>query len=54
MSTVQKFAMGLIAIAFATTLVTAGRQTPAVLSGISKLTTGSLSTAEGTSSGAVG
>ena len=54
MNTVQKFLMGLIGVAFVTTLVLAGRQTPAVLSGFSKLTTGALSTAEGTSSGAVG
>lgn len=54
MSTIQKVAMGVIAVAFVTTLVLQGRQTPAVLGGFSKLATGTLSTAEGTSSGAVG
>lgn len=54
MSTVQKFAMGIIGIAFVTTLVLNGRQTVPVLGGLSKLTTGNVSTAMGTSSGAVG
>lgn len=54
MSTVQKWGMGIIAIAFATTLLLPGRQTVPVLGGISKLATGTISTAQGTSSGAIG
>lgn len=54
MSTVQKFLMGVVAIAFVTTLVLPGRQTTGVLGGASRLITGSLSTAQGTSTGAVG
>ncbi len=54
MSTIQKLGMGIIAIGFMTALTLPGRQTVPVLGGISRLATGSLSTAEGTSSGAVG
>lgn len=54
MSTAQKFLMGIIGIAFVTTLILPGRQTVPVLSGASKLITGSVSTAQGTSSGPVG
>lgn len=54
MSTFTKVAMGVIAIAFVTTLVLPGRNTPAVLGGLTRLSTGTLSTAQGTSSGAIG
>jgi len=54
MSTVQKIGMGFIAIGMLTAATLPGRQTVPVLGGISRLFTGSLSTAEGTSSGAVG
>lgn len=54
MSTVQKWGMGLLGIAFVTTLILPGRQTVPVLGGISKLATGTISTAQGTSSGPVG
>jgi hypothetical protein len=54
MSTVQKWGMGIIAIAFVTTLILPGRQTVPVLSGVSKLATGTISTAQGTSTGPVG
>jgi hypothetical protein len=46
--------MGIIAVAGIATLVLPGRQTPAVLTGFTKLATGTLSTAQGTSTGAVG
>lgn len=46
--------MGVIFVAFVTTLVLPGRQTGALFSGATRLATGSLSTAQGTSSGAVG
>lgn len=54
MSTFTKVAMGVIAIAFVTTLVLPGRQTPAVLGGFTRLASGTISTAQGTSQGAVG
>jgi hypothetical protein len=54
MGTVTKIAMGMIGVAAIATLVLPGRQTPAVLTGFTKLFTGSLSTAQGTSTGAVG
>lgn len=54
MSTGQKFLIGIIGIAFATTLILPGRQTVPVLRGATKLITGSVSTAQGTSSGAIG
>jgi hypothetical protein len=54
MSTVQKFLLGVVGIAFVTTLILPGRQTVPVLGAGSRLITGSLSTAQGTSSGAIG
>lgn len=54
MGSFQKIAMGVITVAFVTTLVLPGRNTASVLGAASQLTTGTLSTAEGTSSGAVG
>lgn len=54
MGNLTKIAMGVIGVAFVATLVLPGRQTPAVLSGFTKLATGTLSTAQGTSVGAVG
>jgi hypothetical protein len=54
MNSVTKIAMGMIGVAAIATAVLPGRQTPAVLTGVTRLFTGSLSTAEGTSSGAVG
>jgi hypothetical protein len=54
MSSFTKIAMGLIGVAAIATLVLPGRQTPAVLTGFTRLATGTLSTAQGTSSGAVG
>jgi hypothetical protein len=52
-STVQKAIGGLIAVAMVTTVILPGRQTPAVLQATTQLTTGALSTVEGTSSGAI-
>jgi hypothetical protein len=54
MSSFTKIAMGVIGIAAIATLVLPGRQTPAVLTGFTRLATGTLSTAQGTSTGAVG
>lgn len=54
MSTFTKIAMGVIAIGFATTLVLPSHQTVPVLGGFTRLATGTLSTAQGTSSGATG
>lgn len=54
MSSFTKIAMGVIGVAFAATLILPGRQTPQVLSGFTRLATGTLSTAQGTSTGAVG
>lgn len=54
MSSFTKIAMGVIGVAAIATLVLPGRQTPAVLSGFTKLATGTLSTAQGTSTGSVG
>lgn len=54
MSGLQKIATLVVGVALVTTLVLPGRQTPAVLQAGSKLITGTLSTAEGTSTGAVG
>jgi hypothetical protein len=53
MSTVQKLGMGIIGVALVATLVLPGRQTPAVLNAFGQFTTGTLSTAMGTSQGAV-
>lgn len=49
-----KVAMGVIGVAALATLMLPGRQTPAVLGGATRLISGTLSTAEGTSSGAIG
>lgn len=54
MSTVQKWGVIVLGIAFATTLILPGRQTVPVLGGFTRLATGTISTAQGTSSGAVG
>jgi hypothetical protein len=54
MSSFTKIAMGVIGVAAIATLVLPGRQTPAVLTGFTRLATGTLSTAQGTSTGAVG
>jgi hypothetical protein len=53
MGTAQKAVAGAIAIAFVTTLILPNRSTVPVLGAIGKLTTGTLSTAQGTSSGAI-
>lgn len=52
MSTAQKLGMGVITVALVATLVLPGRQTPSVLNAATSFTTGTLSTAMGTSSGA--
>jgi hypothetical protein len=54
MSGVQKIATLVVGVALITTLTLPGRQTPQVIGAASKFTTGVLSTAEGTSKGAVG
>lgn len=54
MTTVQKFVVGLIAIGMVTTVLLPNRQTVQALGGVERLTTGSLSTAMGTSSGSLG
>lgn len=54
MSTIQKWGVMLLGIAAVTTLILPGRNTGALFSGASKLVTGSISTAQGTSQGAVG
>lgn len=54
MSSFTKIAMGIIGVAAIATLVLPGRQTPAVLTSFTRLATGTLSTAQGTSTGAVG
>lgn len=54
MSSFTKIAMGIIGVAAIATLVLPGRQTPQVLGGFTRLATGTLSTAQGTSTGAVG
>lgn len=54
MSSFTKIAMGIIGVAAIATLVLPGRQTPAVLNSFTHLATGTLSTAQGTSTGAVG
>lgn len=47
MTSLQKVAMGVIAIGFVTTLVYPQHQTQALFSGLTDLSTGTLSTAEG-------
>jgi hypothetical protein len=53
-TTAQKFVVGLIAIGMLTTLLLPNRQTVAALGGVERLGTGTLSVAEGTSSGSLG
>jgi len=53
-SSLTKIAMGVIGLAVIGTLFVSSKQTPAILGGFTKLSTGTLSTAMGTSSGAVG
>jgi hypothetical protein len=50
-STAQKLGMGVITVALVATLVLPGRITPQVLNSATAFTTGTLSTAMGTSSG---
>jgi hypothetical protein len=45
MGTVEKIAMGIVGIAFVTTLILPGRQTPKVIDAVSNLFRGSLATA---------
>lgn len=54
MSTVQKLGVLVLGIAAVTTLILPGRNTGALFTGASKLVTGTISTAQGTSQGAVG
>lgn len=51
MSTFQKIAVVALGVAFATTLVLPGRQTPQVVNSLTGLSTGTLSTVMGTSAG---
>lgn len=53
MGTVAKWGTLIIGTAFVTTLILPNRQTVPVLGAVGKLTTGTLSTAMGTSQGAV-
>jgi hypothetical protein len=53
-STFQKAVVGVIAIAMLTTVLLPGRQTVAALGGAERLSTGTLSVAEGTASGSLG
>lgn len=48
MNTVQKVAMGIVAIGMVTTMVLPGRQTPQVINAFTNLFRGSLATAMGT------
>jgi len=50
--TAQKLGMAVIAVALVTTLILPGRQTAPVLNAFGQFTTGTLSTAMGTSAGA--
>lgn len=45
MGTVEKIAMGIVAIGMVTTLILPGRMTPQVINAVSKLFRGSLATA---------
>lgn len=47
MSTFQKIGMGVILVAFVTTLVLPGRQTPALFTGLTNLSTGTIKSATG-------
>jgi hypothetical protein len=51
MSTLQKAIMGIIGVAAVTTALLPGRQTVPVIGAVRQLSTGTLSTAMGTSSG---
>lgn len=51
MSTVEKLGTAIIGLALVTTLILPGRQTPAVINAFEGLSTGTLSTAMGTTSG---
>jgi hypothetical protein len=53
-STFQKAVVGVIAIAMLTTVLLPNRSTVAALGGVERLSTGTLSVAEGTSSGSLG
>jgi hypothetical protein len=53
-STFQKAVVGVIAIAMLTTVLLPNRQTVSALGGIERLSTGTLSVAEGTASGSLG
>lgn len=48
MGSFEKIAMGIVGIAFVTTLLLPGRQTPQVINAFTNLTRGSLATAMGT------
>lgn len=54
MPTLQKIAMGVIGVAMVATLVYPTHKTSDVANSLTRLTTGTLSTAEGTSTGAIG
>jgi len=54
MGSFQKVAMAVILVAGITTFLLPGRQTASLFQGGTKLVTGTLSTAQGTSQGAVG
>lgn len=47
MSTVEKIAMGIVGIAFVTTLILPGRQTPAVFGAVGSVFNGAIKTAQG-------
>lgn len=53
MGTFQKLGVLVLGTAFVTTLILPGRQTVPVIGALGKLTTGTISTAQGTSHGAV-
>lgn len=53
-STFQKAVVGVIGIAMLTTILLPNRQTVAALGGLTRLSTGTLSVAEGTTSGTQG
>lgn len=54
MGNVTKILVITLGVAALATLVLPGRQTGTLLTGLTKLTTGTISTAQGTSTGAVG
>lgn len=53
-STLQKAVVGIIGIGMLTTILLPNRQTVAALGAVEKLSTGTVSVAEGTSSGSLG